>query len=198
MNRAEALQIRFLREPRYRGILWAAVAAATYLLAYSLATTNAGTEFGDWPKSWELPIQKPIDDIFEWAADTFAWFFNPISRVIDTGLAGIDTFLLCSPGLLSPVAAASVVGVQARREVAGAALRCGNPVHRLHRVLGLRNAHFERRGSFSDHRRRTRCTDRHMRCLQQSASSGASARFSTPCRSCPPLCTSFPPWSSSE
>ena len=106
MNRAEALQIRFLREPRYRGILWAAVAAATYLLAYSLATTNAGTEFGDWPKSWELPIQKPIDDIFEWAADTFAWFFNPISKVIDTGLAGIDTFLLWLPWPFVAAAAA--------------------------------------------------------------------------------------------
>ena len=109
MNRAEALQIRFLREPRYRGILWAAVAAATYLLAYSLATTNAGTEFGDWPKSWELPIQKPIDDIFEWTADTFAWFFNPISKVIDTGLAGIDTFLLWLPWPFV-AAAASLLG----------------------------------------------------------------------------------------
>ena len=109
MNRAEALQVRFLREPRYRGILWAAVAAATYLLAYSLATTNAGTEFGDWPKSWELPIQKPIDDIFEWTADTFAWFFNPISKVIDTGLAGIDTFLLWLPWPFV-VAAASLLG----------------------------------------------------------------------------------------
>ena len=111
MTRAEALQIHFLRERRYRGILWAAIAVAAYILAYSLATTNAGTEFGDWPRSWELPIQEPIDDFFEWIGDAFAWFFNPISEIIDSGLAGIDTFLLWLPRPCV-VAAASMLGLR--------------------------------------------------------------------------------------
>ena len=111
MIRGEALQFRILRERPHTGVLWAAMAAATYILAYSLAATNAGTEFGDWPRSWELPIQKPIDDIFEWTGDTFAWFFNPISKVIDTGLAGIDTLLLWLPWLFV-VAAASLLGLR--------------------------------------------------------------------------------------
>ena len=111
MIRAEALQIRFLRERRYQVILWAAIAAAAYAWAYSLAATNAGTDVADWPRNWELPIQEPIDDLFEWIGDTFAWFFNPISEVIDTGLAGIDTFLLWLPWPFV-VAAVSMLGLR--------------------------------------------------------------------------------------
>ena len=111
MTRAEALQIRFLREHRLQGLLWATIAVAAYILAYSLATTNAGTDFGDWPRSWELPIQEPIDDFFEWTGDAFAWFFNPISDFIDAGLAGIDTFLLWLPWPVV-VAAASMLGLR--------------------------------------------------------------------------------------
>ncbi|MCY4579909.1 MAG: hypothetical protein OXD31_12795, partial [Chloroflexi bacterium] len=82
MTYAETLQTRFIRERRYQGILWAVIAVAAYILAFSLATTNAPTEFGDWPRNWELPIQEPIDVLFEWIGDAFAWFFNPISEVI--------------------------------------------------------------------------------------------------------------------
>ena len=111
MTRAEAFQIRFLRERRLQGFLWMAIAVAAYILAYSLATTNAGTDFGDWPRSWELPIQEPIDDLFERTGDAFAWFFNPISDFIDAGLAGIDTFLLWLPWPVV-VAAASMLGLR--------------------------------------------------------------------------------------
>ena len=111
MIRAEALQVRFLQDRRYKGVLWSAIAAAAYLLAFSLAATNTGTGFGDWPRSWELPIQEPIDVLFEWTGDTFAWLFNPISKVIDTGLAGIDTFLLWLPWPMV-VATASWLGLR--------------------------------------------------------------------------------------
>ena len=111
MTRAEALQIRFLRGRRHLSILWAAIGVAAYILAYSLATTNAGTDFGDWPRSWELPIQEPIDEFFEWTGDAFAWFFNPISDFIDSGLAGIDTFLLWLPWPVV-VATASILGLR--------------------------------------------------------------------------------------
>ena len=111
MTRAEAFQIRFLRERRLQGLLWTSIAVAAYILAYSLATTNAGTDFGDWPRSWELPIQEPIDEFFEWTGDAFAWFFNPISDFIDAGLAGIDTFLLWLPWPVV-VAAASMLGLR--------------------------------------------------------------------------------------
>ena len=84
--------------------MWAAAAVSAYLLAYSLAQTNAGTDFGDWPKNWELPIQDPIDSVFDWIGDTFSWFFNPISDVIDAVLSWIDFFLLCCLGpWLSPL-----------------------------------------------------------------------------------------------
>ena len=109
MIRAQALPVGFLRERKYRGLLWVAVAASAYLLAYSLASTNAGTDFANWPKSWEPPIQEPIDDFFEWIGDTFAWFFNPISDVIDAGLSGIDRFLLWLPWPFV-VAGASMLG----------------------------------------------------------------------------------------
>ena len=111
MIRAEALQVRLLHDRRYKGVLWSAIAAAAYLLAFSLAATNTGTGFGDWPRSWELPIQEPIDVLFEWTGDTFAWLFNPISKVIDTGLAGIDTFLLWLPWPMV-VATASWLGLR--------------------------------------------------------------------------------------
>ena len=97
MIQAGNLQVRTLSERLPGGVLWLAVAAATYILALSLATANVGTEFGDWPQGWELSIHQPIDVAFEWIADTFAWFFNPISRVLDAGLAGIDTLLLWLP-----------------------------------------------------------------------------------------------------
>ena len=111
MTRAEALQILLLRERRHLGILWAAIGVAAYILAYSLATTNAGTDFGDWPRSWELPIQEPIDEFFEWTGDAFAWFFNPISDFIDSGLAGIDTLLLWLPWPVV-VATVSILGLR--------------------------------------------------------------------------------------
>ncbi len=107
---AEAFQFRLRRDFPYRGMLWAAIAVAAYLLAYSLASTNAGTAFGDWPRQWELPIQEPIDNIFDWIGDTFAWFFNPVSDVIDAGIAGIDTFLLWLPWPVV-VAAVSMLGL---------------------------------------------------------------------------------------
>ena len=97
MIRAEALQNRFFVERRFRGALWVAIAAVAYVLAFSLSTTNAGTEFGDWPRNWELPIQEPIDRFFEWFGDSSAWFFNPISGVMDAGLDGIEALLLWLP-----------------------------------------------------------------------------------------------------
>ncbi len=109
MIRAETLQIRPVRERRYQAILWTTIGIAAYILAYSLATTNASTDFGDWPRSWEPAIQEPIDNFFEWFGDTLAWFFNPISEVIDTFLAGIDAFLLWLPWTVV-VAAASMLG----------------------------------------------------------------------------------------
>ena len=111
MIRAETLHNRVFRERRYQGVLWAAIAFAAYVVAYSLATTNAGTEFGDWPGSWELPIQEPIDTLFDWFGDSSAWFFNPISRVMDTGLAGINALLLWLPWPFV-VAAASMLGIR--------------------------------------------------------------------------------------
>ena len=109
MIRTEALQIRPFLERRFQTILWATLAIAAYLLAYSLATTNASTDFGNWPRSWEPPIQEPIDTFFEWFGDTLAWFFNPISEVIDSALAGLDTFLLWLPWTVV-VAAVSMLG----------------------------------------------------------------------------------------
>ena len=97
MIRAGALQNRFFVERRFRGALWVAIAAVAYVLAFSLATTNAGTEFGDWPRNWELPIQEPIDKFFKWFGDSSAWFFNPISGVMDAGLDGIEALLLWLP-----------------------------------------------------------------------------------------------------
>ena len=97
MIRAGALQNRFFVERRFRGALWVAIAAVAYVLAFSLATTNAGTEFGDWPRNWELPIQEPIDEFFKWFGDSSAWLFNPISGVMDAGLDGIEALLLWLP-----------------------------------------------------------------------------------------------------
>ena len=48
---AETLQIRTLRDRRYQAILWVPIAVAAYILAYSLATTNTTTDFGNWPRS---------------------------------------------------------------------------------------------------------------------------------------------------
>ncbi len=109
MIRAETLQIRPVRNRRHQAILWAVLAGAAYILAYSLATTNASTDFGNWPLSWEPPIQEPIDASFEWFGDNLAWFFNPISEVIDAGLAGLDTFLLWLPWTVV-VAVAAMLG----------------------------------------------------------------------------------------
>ena len=98
MIRVSALPTQILRGGgKYRTYLWAAVAVAAYLLAYSLSRADAGTEFGDWPASWELPVQGPIDSFFDWIGDTFAWFFNPISGIIDWCLEMIDSFLLWLP-----------------------------------------------------------------------------------------------------
>ncbi len=92
-------------------MLWAAIAVAAYVLAYSLASANADTAFADWPSQWELPVQEPIDDAFDWVGDTFAWFFNPVSDVIDAGIAGIDTFLLWLPWPVV-VAGVSMLGLR--------------------------------------------------------------------------------------
>ena len=94
---AEALHLRQVRERRYRTYLWTAAAVAAYILAYSLSTSNAGTDFGNWPRSWEIPFQEPIDDFFEWFGDALAWYLNPVSDVIDAGLSGLDSFLLWLP-----------------------------------------------------------------------------------------------------
>ena len=109
MIRAETLQIRPVRERRHQAILWATLAVAAYILAYSLSSTDANTEFGDWPGNWELPIQEPIDVFFEWFGDTLSWFFNPVSDVIDAGLAGIDALLIWLPWPVI-VAAAAMLG----------------------------------------------------------------------------------------
>ena len=111
MTRAEAMRIRLPLEGRQQAILWAAMAVVAYVLAYSLATANAGTDFGNWPRNWELPIQEPIDDFFEWIGGAFAWFFDPISDFIDSGLAGIDTFLLWLPWPVV-VASSSMLGLR--------------------------------------------------------------------------------------
>lgn len=97
MIRAESLQLRYIREPRFKWALWVLAAAACYGLAYTLAATNANTEIGNWPSNWELPMQEPIDVAFDWVGDTFAWFFNPISDVIAGGVSAINTFLLWLP-----------------------------------------------------------------------------------------------------
>ena len=111
MTRAEAMRIRLPLEGRHQAILWAAMAVVAYVLAYSLATANVGTDFGNWPRNWELPIQEPIDDFFEWIGGAFAWFFDPISDFIDSGLAGIDTFLLWLPWPVV-VASSSMLGLR--------------------------------------------------------------------------------------
>ena len=111
MISAQALQYRFRRDFQYKALLWAAIVVAAYALAYSLASANANTAFADWPSQWELPIQEPIDDAFDWIGDTFAWFFNPVSDVIDAGIAGIDTFLLWLPWPVV-VAGASMLGLR--------------------------------------------------------------------------------------
>ena len=97
MIRAETLQLRYIREPRFKWALWVLAAAACYGLAYTLAATNANTEFGNWPSNWELPMREPIDVAFDWVGDTFAWFFNPISDVIAGGVSAINSFLLWLP-----------------------------------------------------------------------------------------------------
>ena len=111
MIRTETLQFRALRQPRYQWVLWTVIGVVVYLLAYSLATSNANTDFGNWPQTWEPAIQEPIDDFFDWTGETFAWFFNPISSVIDAGLSAIDSFLLWLPWPFV-VAAAAMAGLQ--------------------------------------------------------------------------------------
>ncbi len=97
MIRVGALPNQLRQGGRYQAYFWAAAAVAAYLLAYFLSRADAGTEFGDWPADWELGIQEPIDTFFDWIGDTFAWFFNPLSDVIDWGLELIDSFLLWLP-----------------------------------------------------------------------------------------------------
>ena len=111
MIRAETLNSLLIQERRSRVILWAAVAFAAYILAYSLSAADAGTGFGDWPRSWELPIQEPVDDLFGGTTEALSWFFNPISKVMDAGLAGIDKFLLWLPWPVV-VAAISMLGLR--------------------------------------------------------------------------------------
>ena len=125
MTIAQTLQTRFLRERRFQGIVWVAIAAAAYVLAYSLATTNAGTEFGDWPQSWQPPIQEPVHEFFEWAGDSLSWVFNPVSDVIDAGIAGIDAFLLWLPW---PVVVAGVAVLGLRLGGSRMGLFCGAAV----------------------------------------------------------------------
>ena len=108
MIRAQALPSRLFGERSYRGILWATVAIAAYVLAFSLAAANAGTDYGNWPARWVLPIQEPVDSFFEWFEDATAWLFNPVSDVIDLGLDGIEAFLLWLPWPFIVVATAAV------------------------------------------------------------------------------------------
>jgi len=106
--RSQALPARLFGDRSYRGVLWVAVAVAAYVLAFSLAAANASTEYGNWPARWELPIQEPVDRFFEWFEDATAWFFNPISDVIDLGLDSIEAFLLWLPWTFIVVATAAV------------------------------------------------------------------------------------------
>ena len=78
-------------------MLWAAIAVAAYILAFSLAASNANTEIVNWPEGWELPIQEPVDTFFEWFQDSSDWFFSPISTVMDAVLHGLDALLLWLP-----------------------------------------------------------------------------------------------------
>ena len=109
MIRADALPVRTVRPRRYRAYVWIAIAIAAYILAYSLSTTNADTDFGDWPRSWEPSVQEPIDDFFEWFGDALAWYLNPVSDVLDAGIAALDAFLLWLPWTVV-VAGASLAG----------------------------------------------------------------------------------------
>ncbi len=119
MIRSDSLQLRSFRESRFRWVLWAALAAATYLLAFTLATNHASTDFGDWPASWELPVQAGIDTVFDWFGDSFSWFFSPISSLLDTSLAALDSFLLWLPWPLV-VAGVSLVGLRLGGRLLGA------------------------------------------------------------------------------
>ena len=105
----------------YRAGLWASLAVTLYILAYVLAKNNANIDFGDFPSSWEVPIQEPIDSVFGWVGDTFSWFFNPISDVVDLGLAWIDSFLLWLPW---PVVVAATTLVGLRLSGVGLAVFC--------------------------------------------------------------------------
>ena len=105
---AGVLQVRLFQERRIRGIFWVAVAAAAYLLALSLAASNANTEIVDWPDTWEIPIQEPVDVFFEWFQDSSAWFFNPISTIMDAVLHGLDALLLWLPWPIVVVAVAAL------------------------------------------------------------------------------------------
>ena len=97
MMRVEAIPALIRQGGISRGTLWVTVAIAVYLLAYFLSRNYVSTDFGDFPKAWELPIQEPIDSLFEWTGNNFSWFFNPISDVIDKGLDWLETFLLWLP-----------------------------------------------------------------------------------------------------
>ena len=122
MIRVGALPSQLRQGGRYQAYFWAAAAVAAYLLAYFLSRADAGTEFGDWPASWELGIQEPIDTFFDWIGDTFAWFFNPISDVIDRALELLDSFLIWLPW---PVVIASVVFAGSRIGGRWLGLFCG-------------------------------------------------------------------------
>ena len=109
--RVEAIPALIRQRRIPRGVLWAAVAIPVYLLAYFLSKKFVNTDFGDFPGSWELAIQEPIDTFFEWIGDNFAWFFGPISDVIDQGLEWLETSLLWIPWTVM-VGATALLGLK--------------------------------------------------------------------------------------
>ena len=111
MMRVESIPALIRQRNVPRGVLWGAAAIAVYLLAYFLSQNYVSTDFGDFPRSWELGIQEPIDASFEWIANTFSWFFNPISDVTDQGLEWFETFLLWLPWTVL-VGAATLLGLK--------------------------------------------------------------------------------------
>ena len=94
-ERAIPRQLRTGAVPR--PLVYGVLVAMVYLFAYFLAKSNLGTDLGGFPKSFELPIKEPVDAIFAWTGDNLSWFFDPISDIVDSVLAGFESFLLWVP-----------------------------------------------------------------------------------------------------
>ncbi|MBN1992699.1 MAG: ABC transporter permease subunit [Anaerolineae bacterium] len=60
-------------------------------------------EVGAFPATWNLHLREPIDEFQSWVIGNrashflFAWFFEPISDVIDFGIREVEQFLLWLP-----------------------------------------------------------------------------------------------------